>query len=118
MAGVDNDPSSAEGKLAPGATSDFPVPLPPLPFRLPAEEPPLGVPDDEAADFMERRKLAHRLAELSGEHLQVWGKCGGCEAPTGACVGGGTCHHIVLLPILIPTLILPCPVHPGHRAAP
>ena len=72
MAGVDNDPSSAEGKLAPGATSDYPVPLPPLPFRLPAEEPQLGVPDDEAADFMERRKLAHRLAELSGEHLQVW----------------------------------------------
>ena len=77
MAGTDNDPSSAEGGLAPGATSDYPVPPPPLPFRLPAEELPLGVPDDEAADFMERRKLAHRLAELSGEHLQVWGKCEG-----------------------------------------
>ena len=83
MAGTDNDPSSAEGKLAPetamadASGSDHTVPPPPLPFRLPAEEPPLGFPDDEVADFMERRKLAHRLAELSGEHLQVWGKCEG-----------------------------------------
>ena len=59
--------STAEGKPSEGAAELS------MQQRLPAEEPPLGVPDDAAFEFLERRKLAQQLSVLSADHLQVGG---------------------------------------------
>ncbi|KAG1673546.1 hypothetical protein FOA52_003846 [Chlamydomonas sp. UWO 241] len=50
-----------------GGASTAPAPVP----VLPPNEPPLGMPDDAANVLIDRRRLALRLAELPGEHMQV-----------------------------------------------
>ncbi|GAX77796.1 hypothetical protein CEUSTIGMA_g5239.t1 [Chlamydomonas eustigma] len=79
---LDSKRNSSSGKVQEGAQAEQGLEVPsaatsregtpnPLPLsQIPISEPPLNQPDEATIAFIQRRKLAHWMAEIFGEHLQ------------------------------------------------